>query len=270
LNKSRFVTKPVTKRKAGENRLYSHPGGAGKQRRGKAATSWTGFRDYPTITTGPFPVFLTGNPAKRAFPMISTAILQSNYLPWKGVFDMINRVDNFVFYEGVQYTKRDWRNRNRIMTRQGPRWITVPVRTRGRFEQRLSDVEIETRYNWQKKHHKSFQYNYAKAPFFEKYKWIIENIYLENEWENLSRLNIYTTKLLSDILGIKTNFIELSRLPSIDEKNERIITVCQRLKSSRYVSGPSASKYLDPEKFRENDIKIEYMRYEYPEYKQLH
>ena len=199
-----------------------------------------------------------------------TAILQSNYLPWKGVFDLINRVDTFVFYEGVQYTKGDWRNRNRIKTCHGPKWITVPVKTKGRFRQKLSDVVIETSYNWQRKHHCAFQVNYAKAPFFDEYRWIIDNIYLENKWEKLSELNIFSTKLLCEILGIRTEFITMAEIPVSEGKEQKIIAICKRLGARCYVSGPSARSYIDPEKFRENDIAIEYMRYEYPEYKQLH
>jgi len=202
--------------------------------------------------------------------MIKIALLQSNYLPWKGVFDLINRVDTFVFYEGVQYTKRDWRNRNRIMTCQGLRWITVPVKTRGRFRQKLSDVKIDTRRNWQRKHYKSFLVNYSKAPFFDDYRWIIDDIYLNNKWSNLSELNIFSTKMLCETLGIKTELLKMAEIPSGGEKDEKIIAICKSLGAGSYVSGPSARRYIDPEKFRKNNIAIEYMNYEYPVYKQLH
>lgn len=202
--------------------------------------------------------------------MTKIAILQSNYLPWKGVFDLINRVDVFVFLEDAQYTKRDWRNRNRIVTSHGPQWITVPVKNKGRFLQKLSEVQIETSYDWQRKHFTSFERNYSKAPFFDENRWIIEQIYLEKEWESLSELNIFTTKLLCQTLDIKTKFLKSYEIHATGEKNERIIEICRSLKSSCYVSGPSARSYINQKKFQKNGIEIEYMRYQYPEYRQLY
>ncbi len=131
--------------------------------------------------------------------MRKIAILQSNYLPWKGVFDMINSVDIFVFFEDVQYTKWDWRSRNKILTSNGPSWITVPIKNRNRRDQLIYQAEICDNYNWQRKHFKSFQINYIKALFYKKYKWIIEDIYLSRKWKKLSNLYIHTIKLISKI-----------------------------------------------------------------------
>ena len=140
------------------------------------------------------------------------AMLQPNYIPWKGVFDLIHRVDVFVFYDDVQYTKKDWRNRNKIPTANGELWLTVPVLTKGKRIQRICDVEIDEKINWQEKHYKTLCLNYCKSPFFEQYRYLLEDFYIEHKWKNLSEMNIYMTKEISKILGIKTEFICASDL----------------------------------------------------------
>jgi len=200
--------------------------------------------------------------------MRKIAILQSNYLPWKGVFDMINSVDIFVFFEDVQYTKGDWRSRNKILTSNGPSWITVPIKNRR--DQLIYQAEICDNYNWQRKQFKSFQINYSKALFYKEYKWIIEEIYLNKKWKNLSKLNIYTTKLISDILGIKTKFINSLDLNSKGKKEDKEIDICKKLNADYFLSGPAARNYIDPRKFKDEKIILDYIKYEYPEYDQLH
>ena len=202
--------------------------------------------------------------------MRKIAILQSNYLPWKGVFDIINSVDIFVFLEDVQYTGQDWRNRNKILTSNGPLWITVPIKSKNRRDQLIYQAEICDKYFWQKKHFESFQHSYGKAPFYKEYKWIIEDIYLSRKWKNLSNLNIYTTKLISNVLGIKTKFINSLDLNSKGRKDDKIIDMCKKLNADYYLSGPAARNYIDSQKFKDEKIILDYIKYEYPEYNQLH
>ena len=202
--------------------------------------------------------------------MRKIAILQSNYLPWKGVFDIIHRVDLFVFHEDVQYTKQDWRNRNRILNQNGLSWITVPIKKSNRKDQLIYQVEISNEYNWQKKHFNLFQANYGKAPYHKEYKWIIEEIYLNKKWKNLSNLNIYLTKLICNTLGIKTKFINSLDLNCKGEKDDKVINICKKLDADYYLSGPAAKNYINPQKFKDEKIVLDYIDYEYPEYNQMH
>ena len=198
------------------------------------------------------------------------AILQSNYLPWKGVFDIINSVDVFVFLEDVQYTEHDWRNRNKILTSNGPSWITVPIKSSDRRGQLIYQAEICDKYNWQKKHFNSFQTNYGKAPCYKEYKWIIEEIYLNKKWKNLSKMNIYITKLISNILGIKTDFINSLELKCKGKKDNKVINICKKLGADYYLSGPAAKDYINPKKFKDEKIILDYIDYKYLEYNQLY
>ena len=201
--------------------------------------------------------------------MKKIAILQSNYIPWKGVFDMIQQVDIFVFLEDVQYTLRDWRNRNLVLTNSGPKWITVPVKNNHGKREMIYEAQIDNSSNWQKKHYKSFQMNYAKAPYFKEYKWIIEDLYLEKKWSTISELNIYCTKLIAKVLGINTQFINSLDLKIDGVKDDKLIGICKKLNADYYLSGPTARNYIVQEKFEANGVELSYIKYVYPEYRQL-
>ena len=202
--------------------------------------------------------------------MKKIAILQSNYIPWKGVFDMINQVDIFVFYEDVQYTKDDWRNRNKIKTPDGLRWITVPVKKLP-LKTKIFQIEIDNSKNWQKNHYGLIKQNYSSAPFFKEYHFILEEIYLKNKWEKLSELNIYSIKLISKTLGITdTKFVDSVSLNAKGIKDDKLIEICGKLDANNYLSGPAAKDYISGDKFRKAGIGLEYIKYDYPEYNQLY
>ncbi|MFA5524726.1 MAG: WbqC family protein [Tissierellales bacterium] len=202
--------------------------------------------------------------------MKKIAILQSNYLPWKGVFDIIHQVDTFVFLEDVQYTEQDWRNRNIIKTKEGDKWIVVPIKNSNRNGQLICEAEIDNRSNWQRKHFNSFQMNYGRAPFFKEYKWILEALYLNNQWTKISDFNIYATKLIAKELGINTEFIISTSLNVIGQKDDRLVDICEKLNANYYLSGPAAKAYIYCSKFQQKNIVLDYIEYKYPRYRQLH
>lgn len=199
--------------------------------------------------------------------MRKVAILQPNYLPWKGVFDMIHQVDVFVFYDDVQYTRQDWRNRNMIQTQSGPIWVTVPVNYQ--FHSLIKDVAISDTQEWQKKHYYAFKTNYGRAPYFKEYEWLLDELYLKRKWKWISELDIFSTKLICDVLGIKKEFVLSSELELRGTADDRVLDVVKKLKGDHYLSGPAAKSYISNEKFAQNGIALEYIKYEYPEYKQV-
>ena len=142
--------------------------------------------------------------------MKKIAILQSNYIPWKGYFDIIAKVDLFIFHDDLQYTKGDWRNRNKIKTEKGTEWLTIPC---GSSEKRLiCDVQLNDS-SWQKDHWNKIVTNYRKAPFFNKYKSLLEYFYLDKKWDNLSNFNqCFIKTISSDIFGFKTIFDNIYNL----------------------------------------------------------
>lgn len=203
--------------------------------------------------------------------MKKIAILQPNYIPWKGVFDLISRVDVFVFYDDVQYTTKDWRSRNRIRTAHGEVWLTVPVLSKGARDQRICDAVIDPSSKWQDKHYKALRINYQKARYFKDYEYLLEEIYVSRRWSKLSDLNIFATKLIAGALGITAEWHRSSDLGQSGGKNgERAINLCRRLACDYFINGPSARSFMDTSLFRENGIELDYMSYSYPEYPQLH
>ncbi|ABR30372.1 WbqC-like protein family [Thermosipho melanesiensis BI429] len=183
---------------------------------------------------------------------------------------MINKVDFFVFLDDVQYTKHDWRNRNKIKTPNGLRWITVPVKSNS-IKQKINEVEVSQRVNWQKKHYNSFIANYSKAKYFKDFEFLLEDFYITNKWKKLSDLDIYTTIKISEILRINTNFLKSSEFKIKEkDKNRRLIEIIKLLKGKIYITGPSAKNYLNIELFEKNGIEVRFMEYKYPEYQQLY
>lgn len=193
---------------------------------------------------------------------------QSSYIPWKGYFDIINSVDLFVFYDDVQYTIRDWRNRNIIKTKDGLKWLSIPC---GNQRNRLiCNVGIADNF-WQKKHWKSIVANYSKAPFFNFYKPFFEEIYLNNTWTNLSDFNQNTIKIISnEILQISTRFEDSRKYNLKGNKEYRVLDLLQKCKATEYLCGPSAKNYLKEEFLENAEIKLIWKEYNYTEYRQLH
>lgn len=197
------------------------------------------------------------------------AILQSNYIPWKGYFDLINMVDDFVIYDSVQYTKNDWRNRNKIKTSGGLTWLTVPVKHEA-LDQTISNTLVANSI-WKKKHWKTISQNYAKASFFKEYKDQFEDFYLNDQSESLSDVNFRLIEIVSNILSISTNFHRSSDFYLEGDQTETLLNICKQVGGETYLSGPAAKSYFNESLAEEKGINIEWMDYSgYPEYKQLY
>ena len=198
------------------------------------------------------------------------AILQSNYIPWKGYFDLIHSVDEFVLYDDVQYTRRDWRNRNKIKTPQGLAWLSIPVDVKGQYYQKIRDTRISNK-QWASKHWHSIQHNYAKAPYFSHYRDVFEDIYCKQvtELEFLSEINFTFIKAINEMLGITTTIRWSDDFDLVEGKSERLLEICKASQASHYISGPAAKDYLDSALFEANDIQLDWMDYgNYQEYEQ--
>jgi hypothetical protein len=197
------------------------------------------------------------------------AVLQSNYIPWKGYFDIIHDVDLFVFYDDVQYTKNDWRNRNKIKTPSGAQWFTIPVGNHN--DLLISEVKLDSP-DWAETHWKTLYQFYSKAPFFKNYEALFKKIYLESKWSSLSELNqTLITLICKETLGIQTIFARSQDYHLEGHKTERLIQLLKKCGADYYLSGPAARDYLDEAIFTAEGIQLEYKDYaSYPEYPQFH
>ena len=199
--------------------------------------------------------------------MKTVVILQSNYIPWKGYFDLIHDADLFIFYDDVQYTKHDWRNRNKIKTENGTQWLTVP--TGVEINRLIRDVAINSQL-WQTKHWEVLRHQYSKAPYFDSYsKWLME-VFLGKTWLNLSEMNQYMIRTISkDILKVSTVFQSSSEYALAGHAQDRLIDLLLQTGATRYISGPSARAYIDPARFSAVDVDLVWKNYAgYPEYPQ--
>jgi len=199
--------------------------------------------------------------------MRKIAITQSNYIPWKGFFDSINMVDVFVLYDDMQYTKRDWRNRNLIKSESGTKWLSIPVEVKGKYFQKISETKISDPL-WAKQHWMTLQHAYGKLPGFLFYKPIFEELY-SRDYEFLSEVNYAFIKAICDILNIKTEIRWSSEFQLPEGKTERLVSICKDLQGSDYYTGAAAKAYMDESMFEGQNISVHYYDYSgYPEYEQ--
>jgi len=203
--------------------------------------------------------------------MKHVAILQSSYIPWKGYFDIINSVDEFVLYDDVQYTHRDWRNRNRIKTASGLLWLTIPVTVKKHCHDKICDVKVANK-SWANKQWKTVSMNYARAPYFKPLKNRFQALYTRCSEETcLSRINYLFLKEICRMLDIHTRISWSMDYEIEGERSERLLHLCLLLNADVYLSGPAAKEYLDVKLFEENGVRVRWMSYDgYPEYSQLH
>jgi len=198
------------------------------------------------------------------------AIVQSSYIPWKGYFDLIGSVDEFVLFDDAQFTRRDWRNRNRIKTADGPKWLTIPVETKGKYGQAIKDTRISDP-SWREKHWRSLYHAYSKAPCFSWCAARIEEVYQDASDDALSQINYRFLTAICDILGIDTQITWSMDYAGTGRKSERLLDICGQAGATEYLSGPSARAYLDESLFEEASVDVIWMEYDgYPEYDQLH
>lgn len=203
---------------------------------------------------------------------MNVVILQPSYIPWRGFFDQIRQADLFVFYDDVQYDKHGWRNRNQIKTNQGKQWLTIPVNSKGVTNGiPIKDVRIDWSKPWAKSHLKSITISYAKSPHLKAYLSLLESLYQRRD-EFLADFTIESTIVLARELGMtSTRFMRSSELSGLEgQKTDRVISVLKQVGATHYLCGPSASSYMEPEKFAAAGISFEYMQYSYPEYPQLY
>jgi WbqC-like protein family len=198
------------------------------------------------------------------------AVVQSNYIPWRGYFDLINSVDEFILYDEVQYTIRDWRNRNIIKTQSGPLWLTIPVEVKGKYFQKIKDTRISDP-TWGRKHWASIVHSYSRAKYFPMQKELFEQLYLQADDKLLSHVNYHFIIAICRILGIRTTISWSMDYNLIGDKTERLVHLCQQTGATAYLSGPAAKAYLNEDLFKSEGIAVSYMDYSgYPEYMQLY
>jgi hypothetical protein len=199
---------------------------------------------------------------------MKVAVMQPTYLPWMGYFDLMDQVDTFVLLDDVQFSKQSWQQRNRIKTAQGLTWLSVPVLTKGRNGQRISDVQTSDQH-FVTKHVKSIEQSYCNAPGFADFMPAIKAAYDANQ-HSLLALNHALINCVRDALGIETPVLSSTDIEVRDERRYRVADICQSLGATTYISPLGALSYLveDSGAFEEVGIGLCFHRYDHPTYAQ--
>ncbi len=201
---------------------------------------------------------------------MKVAISQPTYLPWMGYFDVIDQVDTFVVLDNVQFAKRSWQQRNRIRTATGLQWLTVPVKSQGRFEQLIRDVELLD-VSFARDHVRAIEHAYRRAPHFQQYFPGLEQQLTENCPVRLAELNTRLLKCLMSVLGLETPIVNASELGVSGRRTEQLANICEKLGADEYLSALGSAAYLveDQEIFTSRSIEVTFQHYEHPVYPQV-
>jgi hypothetical protein len=199
------------------------------------------------------------------------AIVQSSYIPWKGYFDLIRSVDEFVLYDDMQFTRRDWRSRNRIKTANGLHWLSIPIDVKGKYDQKIGDARVAG-HGWAEKHWQTLRHAYARAPYFKRYEASLEEGYAAMAGrDRLSDINHGLLRLMCEALEIDTPLTWSMDYPQVEGRTERLLSICKAANATHYLSGPAARGYLDVGLFEHMGVTVSFAEYAgYREYPQMH
>ncbi len=192
---------------------------------------------------------------------------QVHFMPGLRYFSKMRGCDIFVFLDDVQYVKREFQNRNKIRTKDGWQYLTLPVITKGRFYQKINEVEIDNTLDWRTEHLKAIRTNYAKATYFSNYFGEIEKIYAKN-YTRLIDISMEFINFFRKHFGINNRVIFSSELKIDASSTKRLVDICLKLKADTYLSGVGARSYLDESIFKENGIKVIWQNFEIKPYPQ--
>ena len=177
-------------------------------------------------------------------------IIQSNFVPWRGYFDIIDDVDLFIYNDDLQYTKGDWRNRNKIKTSSGSRWVTVPVKYRD-HTQLICETHIDYSTRWVEKMKNLIGENYRKSPFFQPF-FDEFSVIIEKGYETISQLNINMNQWIMDKLNINTPIKLSSQYSPVGTKTDRVLDIVKKAGAHEYLSGPAGRGYIETDKFKKS------------------
>jgi len=197
------------------------------------------------------------------------AIMQPTYLPWLGYFDLIRNVDLFVIYDHVQFEKRSWQQRNKILLQGNELILTVPVISKSKYFQSIREVEIDETQHFVNKHLNSIKAAYSKSKNFNMIYGELTNIYKQNH-KLLSEINLDLIDLGMRYLSIKSKLLFSSSLNIETQKVNALIDICKKIGANKYLSPVGSKIYIDENNiFPENNIELSYQKFSYPVYKQL-
>ena len=204
----------------------------------------------------------------EALPAPVVGILQPSYLPWLGAFDMMDACDLWIFYDDVQYTRRDWRNRNRIKGPGGPEYLTVPV-VKAPRSSLIRDIRIHDETGWAQKHLAKLRTNYHGSPHVDDIVDRLEDGLAACDG-SLANLCMETTRSMAAHLGVRCQFSQASDIGVSGKGAERILALCNEVGAASYVNGAAGRDLYDERAFAEIGVQLVFHDYTHPVYEQPH
>lgn len=195
--------------------------------------------------------------------------MQPTYLPWLGYFELMARSDHFVAFDDVQFVKKSWHHRNRIKSLNGELMLVVPIKTSGKRFQHINEAMIDNTQDWGRKHLRSIESNYLRAPYFRTCFEPLREIY-QIEHTSLLALNLAIIEYLKAQFGINTPVSLSSSIPTRAERDEKIIDICRHFGTDVLYDSRGAQALLNPERFADAGIALKFQNYRHPEYRQLY
>lgn len=196
-------------------------------------------------------------------------IHQPAYLPWLGLFHKIALADLFCYFDTVQYETNSFDNRNKIKTHTGGLWLSVPVESKDHFKKGIGEIRISGR-GWQRKHLRSIQFAYQKAPFFKNYFGGLEELLAGQDYTTLSALNLDMLRYLMGALAITTPIVKASDYMFSGTKSDLVLDICRQFKANMHIFGAQGQNYVDADKFRAQGVEPVFQNYRHPVYRQQH
>ena len=197
-------------------------------------------------------------------------ITQSNYIPWKGYMTSMKYATHIILYDTAQYTRRDWRNRNKIITPNGPTWLSIPIDVKGKYHQKVNEAKVKN-HTWSIDHWNKIRQNYRLAPHFKEYARIFEPVYREElpQYEYLTDINKRMLQLCIELLGLEIEVLDSRDFEIRGDKTGKLINLCKDMNADEYFTGPAARNYINEDYFADNDIALTYYDLEdFPTYEQ--
>ena len=194
--------------------------------------------------------------------------MQPYFLPYIGYFQLINMVDEFIIYDNIQYTKKGWINRNRILQNDKPYHITLPLKKASDY------LDVKDRYiadNFDRKKLLSqVKSAYSKAPYYPEIFEIFKTIIMFND-QNLFAYTYNSILKILEILDIKTKIDISSHIPINHnlKSHEKVLALCKYKNATAYINPPGGVLLYDKLTFKDNNIDLQFQKPIVEMYKQF-
>lgn len=197
------------------------------------------------------------------------AVMQPYLFPYIGYYQLIHAADKFVVYDDVAFIKQGWINRNNMLLNKQPHLFFVPVKGISSFK-KISETEVDYKFDWAKKMLLTFEQTYKKAPQFQAVFPILETV-LRLKKNTISELALDSLLEVSNYLGLKTVFEKTSAIYNNEELKAqgRVIDICLKEKATQYINPIGGQDLYSKNDFLAQGVQLNFIKTNPVTYKQF-